>query len=124
MQITMIQTRLGESGTLLDADTTYEVSTAFGALMVGSGLATDTDGALGPPVNVITLTNGAGVIKAQNDGTQWTLTGPVKATGTITAQQATTAAAPAYTKGALYFDITLNKLRIGGATAWETITSV
>jgi hypothetical protein len=38
--------------------------------------------------------------------------------------QATTAAAPSYVKGAIYFDTTLNKLRVGGATAWETITSV
>ena len=44
--------------------------------------------------------------------------------GTISPQQATTAAAPAYVKGAMYFDTTLNKLRIGGATAWETVTSV
>ena len=35
----------------------------------------------------------------------------------------TTALAPTYAKGALYFDTTLNKLRVGGATAWETITS-
>ena len=33
------------------------------------------------------------------------------------------ASAPAYVKGAMYFDTTLNKLRIGGATAWETVTS-
>jgi hypothetical protein len=38
--------------------------------------------------------------------------------------QATTAAAPAYVLGGMYFDTTLNKLRIGGATAWETVTSV
>jgi hypothetical protein len=44
--------------------------------------------------------------------------------GLIFPQQATTAAAPAYVKGAIYFDTTLNKLRVGGATAWETITSV
>jgi hypothetical protein len=44
--------------------------------------------------------------------------------GTIKPQQATTAAAPAYVKGAIYFDTTLNKLRVGGATAYETITSV
>ena len=44
--------------------------------------------------------------------------------GTISPQQATTAAAPAYVKGAIYFDTTLNKLRVGGATAWETVTSV
>ena len=34
-----------------------------------------------------------------------------------------TASAPAYQKGRLYFDTTLNKARIGGATAYETITS-
>jgi hypothetical protein len=34
------------------------------------------------------------------------------------------ASAPAYVKGGMYFDTTLNKLRIGGATAWETVTSV
>lgn len=44
--------------------------------------------------------------------------------GIIKPQQATTAGAPAYAKGAIYFDTTLNKLRVGGATAWETITSV
>ena len=32
--------------------------------------------------------------------------------------------APTYTKGAIYFDTTLNKLRVGGASGWETITSV
>jgi hypothetical protein len=44
--------------------------------------------------------------------------------GLIYPQQATTAGAPAYVKGAIYFDTTLNKLRVGGATAWETITSI
>ena len=34
------------------------------------------------------------------------------------------ASAPTYVKGAVYFDTTLNKLRVGGATTWETITSV
>ena len=38
-------------------------------------------------------------------------------------QQAATASAPTYVKGAIYFDTTLNKLRVGGATGWETITS-
>jgi hypothetical protein len=50
--------------------------------------------------------------------------GEVICAGTVSPQQATTAAAPAYVKGAIYFDTTLNKLRVGGATAYETITSV
>jgi hypothetical protein len=50
--------------------------------------------------------------------------GNLSVVGTFKPQQATTAAAPAYVKGAMYFDTTLNKLRIGGVTAWETVTSV
>lgn len=44
--------------------------------------------------------------------------------GRIRIPQYTTAGAPAYVKGSMYFDTTLNKLRIGGATAWETVTSI
>ena len=36
----------------------------------------------------------------------------------------TAAAAGLYAIGLMYFDTTLNKLRIGGATAWETVTSI
>ena len=50
--------------------------------------------------------------------------GSLNVSGLIFPQQATTASAPAYQKGAIYFDTTLNKLRVGGATAWETITSI
>lgn len=38
--------------------------------------------------------------------------------------QAPTASPPTYAIGAMYFDTTLNKLRVGGAAAWETVTSV
>jgi hypothetical protein len=38
-------------------------------------------------------------------------------------QMDTTTASAFYEKGAIYFDTTLNKLRVGGATGWETITS-
>ena len=48
--------------------------------------------------------------------------GNLATTGTISPQQ--TGTAPTYVKGAIYFDTTLNKLRVGGATGWETITSV
>lgn len=61
-----------------------------------------------------------------NSTTALTLDGSQNATfaGTIKPQQAATASAPTYVKGAIYFDTTLNKLRVGGATGWETITSV
>jgi hypothetical protein len=43
--------------------------------------------------------------------------------GLLFPSQAPTTAAPAYVKGGIYFDTTLNKLRIGGASGWETVTS-
>ena len=50
--------------------------------------------------------------------------GNTKIQGLFYPQQDPTASAPSYVKGAIYFDTTLNKLRVGGATAWETVTSV
>lgn len=60
---------------------------------------------------------------AFQDGTAVSINGGSLSNVTLFPIQATTAAAPAYIKGAMYFDTTLNKLRIGGATAWETVTS-
>lgn len=45
------------------------------------------------------------------------------AKGVIFPVQAATASAPAYVKGGMYFDTTENKLYVGGATAWEKVTS-
>ena len=72
-------------------------------------------------VEVMRVSNSTGLTTI---GAGLAVTGNISSTGTITPQQATTAYAPAYVKGAIYFDTTLNKLRVGGATAWETITSV
>lgn len=49
MTVTMTQTRMGESGSLLVAGSSYSVSDAFGAFLVGAGLATDPYRALTPP---------------------------------------------------------------------------
>jgi len=46
------------------------------------------------------------------------------ANGVFFPLQKATASAPTYVKGGMYFDLTLKKLRIGGASAWETVTSV
>jgi hypothetical protein len=45
-------------------------------------------------------------------------------TGLVDVPLATTAAKPAYVEGRMYYDTTLHKLRIGGAAAYETVTSV
>jgi hypothetical protein len=73
----------------------------------------------GTTVMYMSNTGGVSIGSATDAGTSG-----LRVAGLIYPQQATTAAAPAYVKGAIYFDTTLNKLRVGGATAWETITSV
>ena len=92
-----ITTGAGTSSSLLNVSAT-NISLTGGRVLIGT---TTDDG-----VNALQV-NGAGIFA-----------------GLIKPQQAATASAPAYVKGAIYFDTTLNKLRVGGATAWETITSV
>ena len=71
------------------------------------------------------LNNGRMLLGTTTDsGALLQVNGTATFAGTIQPQLATTAGAPAYVKGAIYFDTTLNKLRVGGATVWETITSV
>lgn len=43
MRITMLQTRMGEAGSLLTSGSTYTVGDAFGRAMIGAGYASDTD---------------------------------------------------------------------------------
>ena len=52
MQIAMLQTRMGEAGSLLTSGSTYTVSDAFGAWLVGSGMATDVAEVLDSRTNV------------------------------------------------------------------------
>lgn len=68
--------------------------------------------------NNVILANGTGSIRVQSNATTITFA------DVILPPQAVTASAPAYVKGGMYFDTTLNKMRIGGATAWETVTSI
>jgi hypothetical protein len=49
--------------------------------------------------------------------------GSIKLSNLLKLGQFTTATEPAYVKGASFFNTTLNKMRIGGATAYETVTS-
>jgi len=51
-------------------------------------------------------------------------TGAITLGGLLFPQQYTTAGAPAYVKGAIWYDTTRNKLMVGGAVGWEVITSV
>ncbi len=60
---------------------------------------------------------------ADNDFVLGTGLHNVKVPGVFFPQQAATGSAPPYVKGGMYFDTTLNKLRIGGASGWETVTS-
>lgn len=68
--------------------------------------------------------NGNDVLFTRTGSGALSVTGTISFQNLIKPQQATTVGAPAYQKGAVYFDTTLNKLRVGGATGWETVTSV
>jgi hypothetical protein len=83
----------------------------------------DSNAAVGASVEFWTVTNQATpalAVKAPGGASNVC---QINANGLILLVQAPTASAPAYVKGAIYFDTTLNKLRVGGATAWETVTS-
>jgi hypothetical protein len=133
------------SGTLLGAQfpaLSGDVTTVAGALEATLATVNSNAGAFGDATHAVTITvNAKGLITAIS---AVSIIYPVISfnarTGAITLSAAdvnaalvgslaaipqfTTAGAPAYTKGSAYFDTTLNKLRIGGVAAWETITSV
>ena len=104
-----------------NANTTGSQNTYIGYNTVGSAVGNSNENVFG--ASAVGLGSNSTVI-GNSSTTQTKVFGSLTSTGVMFPQQATTAAAPAYVKGGLYFDITLNKLRVGGATAWETITSV
>lgn len=75
-------------------------------------------------------TAGSAEIKAEGAGTgssgnTLTLSAPqVNVDGLLMPKQYTTATRPAWINGAVIFDTDLDKLVIGGASAWEAVTSV
>jgi hypothetical protein len=46
------------------------------------------------------------------------------ATGRVDLPQYTTATRPAFVNGAVFFDSDLDKMVVGGVSAWEVVTSV
>ena len=104
-----------------NANTTGTNNTYFGYNTVGSANNNINETVIG----YAAVGNGSNsTVIGNSSTTQTKVFGSLTSVGVMFPQQATTAAAPAYVKGAIYFDTTLNKLRIGGATAWETVTSV
>ena len=102
------------NNTALGYNTGRGITTGSGNTIIGAGVT----GLAAGLTNNIILANGTGSVRVQSNATTITFA------DVIMPKQATTAAAPAYVKGGMYFDTTLNKMRIGGATAWETVTSV
>ena len=102
------------NNTVLGKSSGRGITTGSGNTILGANV---TGLAAGLTNNVI-IANGTGSIRVQSNATTITFA------DVILPPQAATASAPAYVKGGMYFDTTLNKMRIGGATAWETVTSV
>ena len=109
------------------------VAGARGLLINAGGVFAGISGTVGAPlwsnpngVSGIYFTSTGQVVNVSANGVAALTLSSTVATfgGIIKPVQATTGGAPAYVLGALYFDTTLNKLRVGGASAWETVTSV
>jgi hypothetical protein len=96
---------------------------AFGALAPGTvgGLLSGINGfaLISPDQSTeLSVSNGSTTISNAVGSVMW------DANSVYFPTQAPTASPPAYVLGGMYFDTTLNKLRIGGALGWETVTSV
>ena len=103
----------GSNNSAVGYNTGLGITTGSGNTIIGANVT----GLSASLANNVILANGTGSIRVQSNATTITFADVIKP------PQATTAAAPAYVKGGMYFDTTLNKMRIGGATAWETVTS-
>ena len=110
----LLNNTTGASNSAVGYNTGGGITTGTGNTIIGAQVT----GLAAGLTNNIILANGTGSVRVQSDATTITFADVIKP------PQATTAAAPAYVKGGMYFDTTLNKMRIGGATAWETVTSV
>ena len=113
--VVWICTVLGTPGTWVNA-------AGSNASASGTVVGPDTFGASAVPGSAATFSKGDHGHGLPADPTT-DLRASTGATTLIYPEQHATVGAPAYVKGALYFDTTLNKLRVGGATAWETVTS-
>ena len=67
--------------------------------------------------------NGNIGVSNSNPSQKLDVNGNIKLSGILILGQYTTATRPAYVKGSQFFDTTINKMVIGGATAWEEVTS-
>jgi hypothetical protein len=98
-------------------------------VIYGSTYAGGTLYGVGPSGSVLQSTGGPIALATNGNhpvffGTNGLVRMTLNTDGTLSVFPAPTVSAPPYGKGKMYFDETLNKLRIGGAVDWETVTSV
>jgi hypothetical protein len=107
------------SAQVANLGSTFNILVANGVAGGGANYGQYTDGAS----RLFIATNGNVSIGNTNPTEKLDVVGNGKFSGTVSCGQFTTATEPAYVKGAQFFNTTLNKIRIGGATAYETVTS-
>jgi hypothetical protein len=112
------------------------------ALQIGNALGFSQNGSIGIvsganalafSTNYQNITNGTEHARFDNVGNfginktapteKLDVVGNIQLSNLLKLGQFTTATEPAYVKGASFFNTTLNKMRVGGATAYETVTS-
>jgi hypothetical protein len=77
-------------------------------------------------VSRLLINGGSGNVSigsAADAGAKLFVNGNIKTNGTLSCGQFTNATEPVYVKGSQFFNTSLNKIRIGGAAQYETVTS-
>ena len=72
----------------------------------------------------LSIRGSSGAVWSSFSSTGLAVTGTISTTGIVTPGTFTTGTRPAKTLGGIIFDTTLNKLLIGGVSAWEVVTSI
>jgi len=124
-----VNTVTGANSSAVRIGTLQGVSTGFGIGLIAGGAvawSSSTSEAYGSQ-DVGFSRSAAGVLEI-NSGTAGTYRDlklrNLIATGTTAHGQFTNATEPSWANGSSYFNTDLDKLRIGGASGWETVTSV
>jgi lysophospholipase L1-like esterase len=113
----------GHVGAAMTGTLNATSGTSVGLNVAPTIAGSSTQGYTAIQANVTETTTGSGTKRLLDLQVNGTSKVSVRNDGVFMPVQAPTASAPSYVLGGMYFDTTLNKLRIGGASGWETVTS-
>lgn len=122
--------RLQSSGVVSILNTTSSTNSTTGSLLIGNGSAATNVGIgggnifAGGTVNVLSTVDASAGVGAIITAGGIYAAKKIISGSTIAPVSHATSGGPTYVEGEIYYDTTLHKLRVGGASGWETITSI